>query len=154
MVLIKSTGISVPPVTSIAFSEARSPPTCRCRSRPSTNWSSISRPPRPSASTFHRPCSPAPTKSSNDRKQFPLTMLHRAAQAAYPRRRGDRVRRREFITILGGATAWPLVVGAQEAAMPVVAFVSPSERDSLPPRYVAAFRKGLSDTGYIEGQNV
>jgi putative tryptophan/tyrosine transport system substrate-binding protein len=64
------------------------------------------------------------------------------------------VRRREFITILGGATAWPLAVGAREAAMPVVAFVSPSERDSLPPRYVAAFRKGLSDTGYIEGQNV
>jgi putative tryptophan/tyrosine transport system substrate-binding protein len=64
------------------------------------------------------------------------------------------VRRREFITILGGATAWPLAAGAQETAMPVVAFVSPSERDSLPPRYVAAFRKGLSDTGYIEGQNV
>ena len=38
--------------------------------------------------------------------------------------------------------------------MPVVAFVTPSERDSFPPRYVAAFRKGLSDTGYIEGQNV
>lgn len=38
--------------------------------------------------------------------------------------------------------------------MPVVAFVTPSERDSFPPHYVAAFRKGLSDTGYIEGQNV
>jgi hypothetical protein len=43
---------------------------------------------------------------------------------------------------------------AQQPAMPVVAFVTPSERDSLPPRYVAAFRKDLSDTGYIEGQNV
>ena len=64
------------------------------------------------------------------------------------------IRRRELITLLGGATAWPLAAGAQETAMPVVAFVSPSERDSLPPRYVAAFRKGLSDTGYIEGQNV
>jgi ABC-type uncharacterized transport system substrate-binding protein len=64
------------------------------------------------------------------------------------------MRRREFITLVGGATAWPLAAGAQETAMPVVAFVSPSERDSLPPRYVAAFRKGLSDTGYIEGQNV
>jgi ABC-type uncharacterized transport system substrate-binding protein len=64
------------------------------------------------------------------------------------------VRRREFITILGGATAWPLAAGAQETAMPVVAFVTPSERDSFPPHYVAAFRKGLSDTGYIEGQNV
>src|SRR5215472_17451311 len=65
------------------------------------------------------------------------------------------MRRREFITVLGGAAAaWPLVAGAQETAMPVVAFVTPSERDSYPPHYVAAFRKGLSDTGYIEGQNV
>ncbi len=65
------------------------------------------------------------------------------------------MRRREFITLLGGtAASWPLVARAQETAMPVVAFVTPSERDSFPPHYVAAFRKGLSDTGYIEGQNV
>src|SRR5262249_61287341 len=56
--------------------------------------------------------------------------------------------RRELLAALGGAAAaWPFAVGAQETAMPVVAFVTPSERDSFPPHYVAAFRKGLSDTG-------
>ena len=65
------------------------------------------------------------------------------------------IRRRELLVALGGAAvAWPLAARAQQSAMPVVAFVTPSERDSFPPRYVAAFRKGLSDTGYIEGQNV
>src|SRR5262249_40311630 len=62
--------------------------------------------------------------------------------------------RRELLVALSGAAAWPLAARAQQPAMPVVAFVTPSERDSFPPRYVAAFRKGLSDTGYIEGQNV
>jgi len=63
------------------------------------------------------------------------------------------VRRREFLALLGGATAWPLAVRAQLSAMPVVAFLdaAPLETDV---RGVAEFRKGLSEIGYVEGQNV
>src|SRR5262249_24328037 len=70
-----------------------------------------------------------------------------------PRRPGDRVKRREFITLLGGAAAWPLAVRAQQAAVPVVGFVS-GRRVDASAHHVAAFRKVLNGTGYVEGQNV
>ena len=64
------------------------------------------------------------------------------------------MKRREFITILGSvAVAWPLAAGAQQAAMQVVAFVFGGSADASA-RYVAPFRKGLNETGYVEGQNV
>src|SRR5262249_11664550 len=57
-----STSIGLPPATSIASSKARSLPTCRCTRRPSTSWSSISRPPRRWALRCRPACSPAPTR--------------------------------------------------------------------------------------------
>jgi putative tryptophan/tyrosine transport system substrate-binding protein len=77
-----------------------------------------------------------------------------ASDFHHPRRRGDRINRRAFISLLGGtAAAWPFAGSAQQPAMPVVGYLNFGSPESDAPR-LTGLRRGLSQTGYVEGRNL
>src|SRR5262249_9470932 len=94
-------------------------------------------------------------RRSHPQRREPGVAGHRdAGQRARSGRRGDRVKRRAFITLLGGAAAaWSLAAEAQPGSPPVIGYLSGRWADAEIP-YVTGFRQALEELGYVDGNNV
>ena len=106
-----------------------------------------------------RPGYPSDAKTQLRHWAAKFAVMHNAAfpgivvVACDPRLRGAHMRRRAFITMLGGAAAWPLAARGQQSNLPMVGFLHSGSPQGRTQR-IAAFRQGLAESGYVEGQNV
>src|SRR6516165_7235323 len=127
-----------PAYTSLGFSTVRNPAIFRCNCRPSSSWSSISKPPRHSALPSRKRCWPPQSPS-------PLTMLF-----------SRHTKRREFIAGLGSAAAWPALVRAQQGdrVRRVGVLMWFEENDPGARFSLSVFTQALAGMGWTDGRNV
>src|SRR5262249_35926992 len=120
-------------------------PSCSRLCRPHPQGREAGRPARPSPDQIRAGSQHEDRQGAGDRC---------ATAAPRPRRRGHRMKRREVLTLIGGAAAaWPLAARAQQSAMPVIGFLNPTTPEALS-EPMRGLRQGLKDAGFVESENL